>query len=107
MNFLDASPERVWIADGAMGTYLFQKGISREQCLEALNLTCSELIEEIHKEYRAAGAEIFETNTFGANSVRLAAHGLAGECASINAAAVRLARAAAGPAGIVAGAVGP
>jgi len=107
MNLLDALRERVWIADGAMGTRLFSKGISPERCLEELNLSLPSLIAEIHREYRAAGAEILETNTFGANAVRLAAHALEDKVGAINIAAVRLARAAAGADGFVAGAVGP
>ena len=107
MNFHEAMRERVWLADGAMGTQLFAGGIPFDACLEELNLSRPALVEKIHNEYRAAGAEIIETNTFGANGVRLAKHGLEKQAADVNIAGVRLARAAAGPDAIIAGAVGP
>jgi homocysteine S-methyltransferase len=107
MNFLEALRERVWISDGAMGTLLQSKGISPGRCLEELNLSLPALVRQVHEEYREAGAEILETNTFGANSVRLAPHGLEERCYEINVAGARLARAVAGDDGVVAGAVGP
>jgi homocysteine S-methyltransferase len=107
MNLREALRQRVWIADGAMGTRLFSKGVGVDCCLEELNLSRPALIEEIHREYRAAGANFIETNTFGANAIRLASHGLGKSVTAINSAAVRLARAAAGRGAIVAGAVGP
>ena len=107
MKFLDALRERVLVAEGAMGTHLFSKGIAPGQCLEALNLSNPSLIRQIHEEYRAAGAEIFKTNTFGANAARLARHNLEANCREINIAGVRIARSVAGEDGFVAGAVGP
>jgi len=107
VGFLDAVRARVWLADGAMGTRLFAKGIAPGRCLEELNLSLPALVREIHNEYRAAGAEILTTNTFGANAARLAAHGLEDFCYAINTAGVRLAREAAGAEGWVAGSVGP
>ncbi len=64
------------LCDGAMGTELYARGVSYERCFEQLNLTDPELVKTIHLEYAAAGAEIIETNTFGANRYRLAEHGL-------------------------------
>ncbi|MBI3933989.1 MAG: homocysteine S-methyltransferase family protein [Acidobacteria bacterium] len=107
MNFLEALRERVLVAEGAMGTRLLSKGISPDVCLEALNLTNPTLIREIHEEYRAAGAEILKTNTFGANIPRLARHNLEAKCREINIAAVQIARSVAGQGGLVAGVVGP
>ena len=102
------------LADGAMGTVLYSRGIFINRCYDELNLSDPGLILSVHEEYLQAGAEILETNTFGANRFRLARHGLAGKVAEINAAGVRVARQAvehlkekqAGEAW-VAGAVGP
>ena len=69
------------LCDGAMGTLLYAKGIFINRCYDELNLSQPELIRGIHHEYLQAGAEIIETNTFGANSFRLARHGLGGPCA--------------------------
>ncbi len=91
-SFADIFGGRVVLADGAMGTVLHARGISFSRCYEELNLSDPGLILSIHEEYLQAGAEIVETNTFGANRFRLARHGLAGEVAEINAAGVCLAR---------------
>jgi homocysteine S-methyltransferase len=80
------------LADGAMGTVLYARGITINRCYDELNLSDPGLILAIHEEYLQAGAEILETNTFGANSFRLTRHGLGGKVAEINAAGVRLAR---------------
>jgi methionine synthase I (cobalamin-dependent)/5,10-methylenetetrahydrofolate reductase len=80
------------LADGAMGTVLYARGIFINRCYDELNLSDPGLILSIHEEYLQAGAEILETNTFGANRFRLARHGLAGKVAEINTAGVRLAR---------------
>jgi homocysteine S-methyltransferase len=80
------------LADGAMGTVVYARGIFINRCYDELNLTDPGLILSIHEEYLQAGAEILETNTFGANRFRLARHGLGGKVAEINAAGVRLAR---------------
>src|SRR5580658_9062016 len=80
------------LADGAMGTVLYARGIFINRCYDELNLSDPGLILSIHEEYLQAGAEVLETNTFGANRFRLARHGLAGKVAEINAAGVRLAR---------------
>ena len=93
-----------------MGTLLFTRGIGYDQCFDALNRTRPELIESIHREYLHAGAELIETNTFGANSFRLAAHGLENDARTIARQGVRIARAAREVVGVnalVAGSMGP
>ncbi|MCS7316681.1 MAG: homocysteine S-methyltransferase family protein, partial [Bryobacteraceae bacterium] len=99
--------ERVLVADGAMGTMLYAKGVFINRCYDELNLSAPHLVKEIHEEYIRAGAEILETNTFGANRVRLGHFGFADKLKEINHAGVRLAREAAGEAAFVAGSVGP
>ena len=91
-EFADIFANRPVLADGAMGTVLYQRGIFINRCYDDLNLSDPGLILSIHEEYLQSGAEILETNTFGANRFRLARHGLAGKVAEINAAGVRIAR---------------
>jgi methionine synthase I (cobalamin-dependent)/5,10-methylenetetrahydrofolate reductase len=91
-SFTDIFGSRPVLADGAMGTVLYARGIFINRCYDELNLSDPGLILSIHEEYLQAGAEVLETNTFGANRFRLARHGLAGKVAEINAAGVRLAR---------------
>ena len=113
-QFADIFASRPVLADGAMGTVLYARGIFINRCYDELNLSDPGLILAVHEEYLQAGAEILESNTFGANRFRLGRHGLAAKVAEINAAGVRLARQAvdhlkekqAGEAW-VAGAVGP
>lgn len=96
------------IGDGAMGTVLYQHGAFLNTCFDELNLTRPELIERIHRDYVEAGCDFIETNTFGANSVKLARFGLAEKCVAINTEGVKIARRAADKTGVlVAGAVGP
>jgi methionine synthase I (cobalamin-dependent)/5,10-methylenetetrahydrofolate reductase len=95
------------LCDGAMGTLLYSKGIFINRCYDELNLSQPELILSLHQEYVKAGAEILETNTFGANSMRLGRHGFLDKVEEINRAGVQLAREAAGNDVLVAGAVGP
>src|SRR5215510_5337570 len=96
------------LCDGAMGTLLYSKGIFINRCYDELNLSQPDLIRGIHHEYLQAGAEIIETNTFGANSFRLARHSLADKVREVNLAGVRLAREAAKSFDVwVAGSVGP
>jgi methionine synthase I (cobalamin-dependent)/5,10-methylenetetrahydrofolate reductase len=93
-----------------MGTLLYSKGIFINRCYDELNLSQPDLIRTIHSEYLAAGAQVIETNTFGANSFRLARHGLADKVHDINYAGARLAREAAhkkGDSPLVAGSIGP
>jgi homocysteine S-methyltransferase len=91
-QFSSIFAKRPVLADGAMGTVLYARGIFINRCYDELNLSDPNLILSIHEEYLQAGAEILETNTFGANSFRLGRHGLAGKMAEINAAGVRIAR---------------
>jgi homocysteine S-methyltransferase len=88
----DIFGSRPVLADGAMGTVLYARGVFINRCYDELNLSDPNLILSVHEDYLQAGAEILETNTFGANRFRLARHGLAGKVAEINAAGVRLAQ---------------
>jgi homocysteine S-methyltransferase len=91
-SIADIFANRPILADGAMGTVLYARGIFINRCYDELNISDPGLILSIHEEYLQAGAELLETNTFGANHFRLARHGLAGKVAEINAAGVHLAR---------------
>ena len=96
------------LCDGAMGTLLYSKGVFINRSYDELNVSQPDLIRGVHHEYLQAGAEIIETNTFGANSFRLARHSLADKVSDINRAGVRLAREAAKSFDVwVAGSVGP
>jgi homocysteine S-methyltransferase len=106
-EFREQLATRVMVADGAMGTMLYTKGVFINRCYDELNLSAAGMVGEIHREYVKAGAEIVETNTFGANRMRLAAFGMAEKLKAINQAGVRIAREAAGEAAFVAGDIGP
>lgn len=97
----------VLIGDGAMGTQLYHRGAPLDSVFEYLNLLQPDLVSQVHRDYLDAGAELIETNTFGANALRLGNFGLAARTAGINLAGARLAREAAGEQGLVAGSVGP
>src|SRR6266852_6349955 len=102
--------QRPLLCDGAMGTLLYARGITYEQCFDALNLSQPELITNIHREYISAGADIIETNSFGANRAKLETYNLGDRVREINFRAARLAREAreiSGQSVFVAGAVGP
>jgi methionine synthase I (cobalamin-dependent)/5,10-methylenetetrahydrofolate reductase len=98
---------RVHVLDGAMGTMLYGRGIFVNVCYDELSLSQPALVREVHEAYVHAGAEILETNTFGANPVKLSSHGLDEQTETINRAAVAVAREAAGTRALVAGAIGP
>jgi homocysteine S-methyltransferase len=100
-------PSAVVVFDGAMGTMLYARGVFINQCYDELNLRAPDLVRDIHRAYVAAGAEALETNSFGANRLKLTPFGLEDEVAAINRAAARLAREAAGDDRLVAGAAGP
>jgi homocysteine S-methyltransferase len=106
-DFRDQLSRRVLVADGAMGTMLYARGVFLNRSFDELNLSAPDLVRGIHQDYIKAGSEILETNTFGANRVRLAAFGMAEKLKDINRAGVRLAREAARDTAFVAGAVGP
>lgn len=106
-EFKQQLERRVLVADGAMGTALYAKGVFINRCFDELNLSLPALVRDVHQEYIKAGAEILETNTFGANRKRLGAFGFAEKVRLINQAGVRIAREAARDQAFVAGAVGP
>ncbi len=107
-NFIERLKQSPVLCDGAMGTLLYAKGIFINRCYDELNLSQPELIHAVHHDYLQAGAEIIETNTFGANSFRLARHTLADRVRDINVAGVHLAREAAKSFDVwVAGSMGP
>jgi methionine synthase / methylenetetrahydrofolate reductase(NADPH) len=97
-EFRDQLSKRVMVADGAMGTMLYSRGVFINRCFDELNLSQPDLVRQIHQEYVKAGAEILETNTFGGSRPRLAAFGMAEKLK---------AREAAKDTAYVAGAVGP
>src|SRR5438874_111239 len=98
---------KVHVLDGAMGTMLYSKGFFLNVCYDELNLKQPKLVQEVHEAYVRAGAEILETNTFGANPLKLGSYGLADDTEKINQAAAELARRAAAGRASVAGAIGP
>jgi len=98
---------KVHVFDGAMGTELYGRGVFVNVCYDEVNLSRPDLVKSIHRDYVDAGAEIVETNTFGANPVKLSAYGLSDRTEEINTAAARLAREAVGGRASVAGAIGP
>lgn len=100
-------PARFVLFDGALGTMLYAKGIFINQCYDELNLRNPDLVRDLHRAYRESGAEVLETNTFGANRLKLAGYGLEQQAGDINRAAARIARDVAGDDALVAGAVGP
>lgn len=100
-------PEQVIVFDGAMGTMLYARGVFINQCYDELALRSPDLVREIHAAYVKAGAEILETNSFGANRLKLTQYGLETQVHAINTKAASLAREAAGDHRLVAGAVGP
>lgn len=105
--FLERLAQGPMVCDGAMGTQLYERGIFLNHVFENINLTRPDLVREIHAAYVQAGAEILETNSFGANRVRLADKGLAADVVAINQSAVRIARSVAGDSAYVAGSLGP
>jgi homocysteine S-methyltransferase len=105
--FLEELDRRVLVCDGATGTMLYAKGIFLNRSFDELNLTQPDLVAEVHQQYVRAGADIIETNTFGANRTKLSAFGLADRVQAINVQGARIARHAARDQAWVAGAIGP
>jgi len=97
----------VVVFDGGVGTYLYEKGIYINTCFDELNITNPDIVREVHRDYVAAGADVIETNTFGANRFKLAPHGLEPKVYEINLKGAQLAKAAAETDVLVAGSVGP
>src|ERR1700739_1630036 len=107
-KLLEVLQESIVCGDGAMGTELLASGVALDVCLEKLNITEPDVVTKVHESYVDAGSQVLETNTFGANAVRLAKHGLENEVEVFNRAAVKLAKKSAGNKEIwVAGSVGP
>jgi homocysteine S-methyltransferase len=106
-DFLTALDSHVLVCDGAMGTMLYAKGVFINKSFDALNVTQADLVAEVHREYLRAGADIIETNTFGANRVKLATFGIGDKLQAINEQGARIARSAAGDRAYVAGSIGP
>lgn len=106
-RLLDALAAGPLVVDGAMGSQLYERGILPSSCLEELNLSKPDLVRRVHEEYVRAGAQVIETNTFGANAMRLEKHGLSSHVRELNAAAVKVARDAANGRAYVVGAIGP
>lgn len=114
LDLLSRLKQRPVLCDGAMGTLLYAKGVYINKCYDELNLTQPDMVRQIHQEYLNAGAEVIETNTFGANSFRLSGHGLAEKVRDLNVRGAQLAREAADAfnlkkagSALVAGSVGP
>jgi len=108
--FLERLNEGPILCDGGMGTLLYERGIPLDSCFDELNLTRPDLIVDIHREYIAAGAEIIETHSFGANRFKLEPHGLVERVREINRRAARNAREAreiSGQPVLIAGSIGP
>ncbi|MBN2069843.1 MAG: bifunctional homocysteine S-methyltransferase/methylenetetrahydrofolate reductase [Candidatus Krumholzibacteriota bacterium] len=106
-DFMSLLKEGVVLFDGAMGTVLYDHGVFINRCFDEINLSNPTLIEKIHRQYVAAGADVIETNTFGANRVKLKLHGLDSKIEKINIEGTRLARRAASGKALVAGSIGP
>ena len=98
---------RVHVLDGAMGTELYARGMFLNVCYDELSVKRPDLVRDVHEAYLRAGAEVLETNTFGANPVKLSSHGLEADTEALNRAAATLAREVAGGEAAVVGAIGP
>src|SRR3954469_5807154 len=105
--FLEAVRESLLVFDGAMGSLLYERGIFVTQNFEQLNVSRPDVVRKIHGDYLAAGAQVIETNTYGANRFCLERHGLVGEVRAFNLAGARVAREVASADAYVAGAIGP
>ncbi len=106
-DFRDRLQKEVIVFDGGVGTYLYEKGIYVNTCFDELNLTNPDLVSQVHEEYVKAGADVIETNTYGANHFKLSPHGLESKTYEINLKGAELAKRGAGERTLVAGSVGP
>jgi methionine synthase / methylenetetrahydrofolate reductase(NADPH) len=105
--FPERLQEGVVVCDGAMGTMLYARGIFVNRCFDELNLSNPDLVRSVHQEYVEAGADVIETNTFGAHRMKLGPHGFESQVARINREGARVAREAAHGRALVAGSLGP
>jgi methionine synthase I (cobalamin-dependent)/5,10-methylenetetrahydrofolate reductase len=105
--FLDAVRDSLLVFDGAMGSLLYERGVFVTQNFEQLNVTRPDVVRKIHADYLEAGAQVIETNTYGANRFCLERHGLVGEVRAFNLAGARIAREIAGKVAYVGGSIGP
>jgi homocysteine S-methyltransferase len=105
--FAERIQEGVVVCDGATGTMLYARGVFVNRCFDELNVSSPQLVRSVHEEYLDAGADVIETNTFGAHRLKLAPHGCDGQVLKINREGARLAREAAQGRGLVAGSMGP
>lgn len=105
--FVETLREHAIVFDGAMGTALYERGLLYTKCLDGANVDNPDLVRSVHEEYVLAGADVIETNTFGANRYRLKTHGRVKDVEAINRAGAALAREAAGQQRYVAGSIGP
>src|SRR5260370_37376933 len=99
--------DRVYVFDGAMAVMLYQRGVYIKRCYDELNLTSRDLVLAVQRDYVKAGADVIETNTYGANRLKLAGYGLEDKAYEINHSGARIAREAAGERVFVAGAIRP
>jgi 5-methyltetrahydrofolate--homocysteine methyltransferase len=106
-SLLDLARARTVLIDGGLGTELMARGLPQGSPPETWNLERPDLVEDVHRRYFAAGADIVSTNSFGGSRIKLAGHGLEARAAELNLAAARLARRAAPPGKWVAGSIGP
>jgi methionine synthase I (cobalamin-dependent) len=106
-KFLEQINQQILVMDGAMGTQLMERGVRPEDCFDAQNLTKPDVVKAIHRAYFDAGADIIETNTFGANRIKLADYQLVSKVKEINLAAARIAKGVTAGKGFVCGSIGP
>jgi methionine synthase I (cobalamin-dependent)/5,10-methylenetetrahydrofolate reductase len=106
-SFREKLKNEIIVFDGGVGTYLYEKGIFINTCFDELNLINPDIVSEVHRDYMNAGADVIETNTFGANRFKLAPHGLEGKVYEINLKGAQLAKKVAQDKTLVAGSVGP
>src|SRR5207247_5328183 len=106
-DLLSRLEDHVLVCDGAMGTMLYSKGVFISRCFDELNISNPQLVREVHFDYINAGADIIETNTFGANRTKLMTHAIADQIRHINIQGARIACDIAGDNVLVAGAIGP
>jgi methionine synthase I (cobalamin-dependent)/5,10-methylenetetrahydrofolate reductase len=105
--FREFLADNIVVFDGAMGTELYNRGVFINRCFDEMNLSDPDMVKEVHRGYRRAGVDVLETNTFGANRLKLRTHGLEDRLAEINRTGASLAREVAGDEIYVAGSIGP